>query len=51
MGMYYEAHLKMLLKIDVRMKTDAKSGQLKNESKTKIFLSLVMHNRVQTEQR
>lgn len=37
MGMYYEAHLKMLLKIDVRMKTDAKSGQLKNERKSPLF--------------
>lgn len=37
MGMYYEGHLKILLKIDVRMKTDAKSDQLKNERKSSLF--------------
>ena len=47
----YETRLRMSSKMDLRVQMDAKSGQLKNESKTKIFLSLVMHNRVQTEQR
>ena len=33
----YRTHLRMLSKMDLRMKINAKSSQLKNESKSELF--------------
>ena len=46
----YGTHLRMLLKMDLRVKMIAKFGQLKNESKSEFLMHLVMHKKVQTEQ-
>ena len=47
----YGTHLKLLSTVDLTVQMDTKSGQSKNESKSELLLHMVMHKRVQMEQR
>ena len=47
----YGTLLKLLSKVDLKVQMDAKFGQSKNESKSELLLHMVMHKRVQMEQR
>ena len=47
----YGTHLRMLSKMNLSVQMNEKSAQLKNESKMNFLVRLLMHKRVETEQR